>query len=89
METKVKALLGEHTAYIERTNLTSRQMNGRIVRKTTAGFGECRKITGHLDKSGVEIHGVDIAVACPVGQQLLRAVDRLEKQEVRDIRNAT
>ena len=33
-ETKVKALLGEHTAYIERTNLTSRQMNGRLVRKT-------------------------------------------------------
>lgn len=31
---KVKALLGEHTAYIERTNLTSRQMNGRLVRKT-------------------------------------------------------
>lgn len=28
------ALLGGHTAYIERTNLTSRQMNGRVVRKT-------------------------------------------------------
>lgn len=28
------ALLGGHTAYIERTNLTSRQMNGRMVRKT-------------------------------------------------------
>jgi hypothetical protein len=27
-------LLGKHTAYIERTNLTSRQMNGRLVRKT-------------------------------------------------------
>ncbi len=27
-------LLGGHTAYIERTNLTSRQMNGRLVRKT-------------------------------------------------------
>jgi len=27
-------LLGEHTAYVERTNLTSRQMNGRLVRKT-------------------------------------------------------
>lgn len=27
-------LLGGHTAYIERTNLTSRQMNGRVVRKT-------------------------------------------------------
>jgi hypothetical protein len=28
------ALLGGHTAYIERTNLTSRQMNGRLVRRT-------------------------------------------------------
>ncbi len=28
------ALLGGHTAYVERTNLTSRQMNGRLVRKT-------------------------------------------------------
>jgi hypothetical protein len=27
------ALLGGHTAYIERTHLTSRQMNGRVVRK--------------------------------------------------------
>ena len=31
---EVRELLGEHTAYIERTNLTSRQMNGRLVRKT-------------------------------------------------------
>src|SRR5258708_1258947 len=31
---KVKDVLGEHTAYVERTNLTSRQMNGRLVRKT-------------------------------------------------------
>jgi hypothetical protein len=31
---EVRRLLGEHTAYIERTNLTSRQMNGRLVRKT-------------------------------------------------------
>lgn len=31
---EVRALLGEHTAYVERTNLTSRQMNGRLVRKT-------------------------------------------------------
>lgn len=29
-----RELLGGHTAYIERTNLTSRQMNGRVVRKT-------------------------------------------------------
>lgn len=26
--------MGEHTAYVERTHLTSRQMNGRLVRKT-------------------------------------------------------
>jgi len=30
----VCALVGAHTAYVERTNLTSRQMNGRLVRKT-------------------------------------------------------
>jgi hypothetical protein len=30
---EVRALLGEHTAYVERTHLTSRQMNGRLVRK--------------------------------------------------------
>jgi hypothetical protein len=30
----VRKLLGEHTSYVERTNLTSRQMNGRLVRKT-------------------------------------------------------
>jgi hypothetical protein len=27
-------LLAEHTSYVERTNLTSRQMNGWLVRKT-------------------------------------------------------
>jgi hypothetical protein len=32
--TEVLELLGGHTAYVERTNLTSRQMNGRLVRKT-------------------------------------------------------
>jgi hypothetical protein len=31
---EVLALLGGHTAYVERTHLTSRQMNGRLVRKT-------------------------------------------------------
>jgi hypothetical protein len=31
---EARDLLGEHTAYVERTNLTSRQMNGRLVRKT-------------------------------------------------------
>jgi hypothetical protein len=28
------SLLGNHTCYVERTHLTSRQMNGRLVRKT-------------------------------------------------------
>ena len=28
---EVKKRVGEHTAYVERTNLTSRQMNGRLV----------------------------------------------------------
>lgn len=27
-------IMGTHTAYVERTHLTSRQMNGRLVRKT-------------------------------------------------------
>jgi hypothetical protein len=31
---EVCAHVGAHTAYVERTNLTSRQMNGRLVRKT-------------------------------------------------------
>jgi len=31
---EVPALMGFNTAYVERTNLTSRQMNGRMVRKT-------------------------------------------------------
>jgi hypothetical protein len=31
---EVTAVVGPHTAYVERTNLTSRQMNGRLVRKT-------------------------------------------------------
>lgn len=39
---KVKAMLGEHTAYVERTNLTSRQMNGRLVRKTLSFSKELR-----------------------------------------------
>jgi len=33
-EREVLKLLGESTSYIERTNLTSRHMNGRLVRKT-------------------------------------------------------
>jgi len=36
---EVLDVLGEHTAYVERTNLTSRQMNGRLVRKTLS-FGK-------------------------------------------------
>lgn len=31
---QVKQTLGAHTAYVERTHLTSRHMNGRLVRKT-------------------------------------------------------
>lgn len=39
---EVKKMLGEHTAYVERTNLTSRQMNGRLVRKTLSFSKELR-----------------------------------------------
>jgi len=31
---EVAAVVGAHTAYVARTKLTSRQMNGRLVRKT-------------------------------------------------------
>jgi hypothetical protein len=33
-EREVRKLLGESTSYVERTHLTSRHMNGRLVRKT-------------------------------------------------------
>ena len=36
------ALFGEHTAYVERTNLTTRHMTGRLVRKTL-GFSKKRE----------------------------------------------
>jgi len=39
---KVKNVLGEHTAYVERTHVTSRQMNGRLVRKTLSFSKELR-----------------------------------------------
>ena len=39
---EVKAFLGENTAYVERTHLTSRQMNGRLVRKTLSFSKELR-----------------------------------------------
>ena len=42
---EVKSVLGEHTAYVERTNLTSRQMNGRLVRKTLSFSKELRLLT--------------------------------------------
>jgi hypothetical protein len=38
----VVSRMGGHTAYIERTHLTSRQMNGRIVRKTLSFSKEVR-----------------------------------------------
>lgn len=33
-EQEVRRLLGQSTSYVERTHLTSRHMNGRLVRKT-------------------------------------------------------
>jgi hypothetical protein len=39
---EVKDKLGCHTAYVERTNLTSRTMNGRLVRKTLSFSKELR-----------------------------------------------
>lgn len=48
---EVKKVLGEHTAYVEITNLTSRQMNGRLVRKTLSFSKELRllKATSTLE----------------------------------------
>jgi len=40
---EVPELMGLNTAYVERTNLTSRQMNGRMVRKTLS-FSKDEKI---------------------------------------------
>jgi hypothetical protein len=34
VQDEVRDVVGAHTAYVERTNLTARQMNGRLVRKT-------------------------------------------------------
>ncbi len=39
---EVKKVLGEQTAYVERTHLTSRQMNGRLGRKTLSFSKELR-----------------------------------------------
>ncbi len=39
---EVQALRGAHTAYVERTHLTSRHMNGRLVRKTLSFSKELR-----------------------------------------------
>src|SRR5437588_1670686 len=41
-EDEIKAKLGCHTAYVERINLTSRNMNGRLVRKTLSFSKELR-----------------------------------------------
>ena len=40
---EVRNLMGLNTAYVERTNLTSRQMNGRMVRKALS-FSKDRKM---------------------------------------------
>jgi hypothetical protein len=48
---QVKEKIGCHTAYIERTNLTSRTMNGRLVRKTLSFSKDLRllKAAGTLE----------------------------------------
>ena len=38
-------MVGAHTSYVERTNLTSRQMNGRLVRKTLSFSKELEMLT--------------------------------------------
>ncbi len=39
-ERQVRELLGESTSYVERTHLTSRHMNGRLLRKTLGSSKE-------------------------------------------------
>ncbi len=39
---EVQATLGAHTASVERTNLTSRHLNGRLVRNTFSFSKELR-----------------------------------------------
>jgi hypothetical protein len=46
---EVKEKLGCHTAYVERTNLTSRTMNGRLVRKTLSFSKELRLLQAASD----------------------------------------
>jgi hypothetical protein len=41
---EVRELLGENTAYVERTHLTSRQMNARLVRKTLSFSKEMKML---------------------------------------------
>lgn len=41
---EVPGLMGLNTAYVERTNLTSRQMNGRMVRKTLSFSKELKML---------------------------------------------
>jgi hypothetical protein len=41
----VPEVVGAHTAYVERTNLTSRQMNGRLVRKTLSSSKQLDALT--------------------------------------------
>ena len=43
-EREVLELLGATTSYVERTNLTSRHMNGRLVRKTLGYSKELRML---------------------------------------------
>lgn len=45
------SVLGAHTAYVERTHLTSRQMNGRLVRKT---LSYSKQLQGLRDASAWE-----------------------------------
>ncbi|NBB86917.1 MAG: transposase [Bacteroidetes bacterium] len=48
---EVRALLGEHTAYIERTHLTMRHMNGRLTRK---GLGFSKALQMHRSAAAWE-----------------------------------
>jgi hypothetical protein len=50
-EEEVLELFDDHTAYVERTHLTMRQMNGRLIRK---GLGFSKELSMHRAAAGWE-----------------------------------
>jgi IS1 family transposase len=58
----VLELLGGSTSHVERTNLTSRHMNGRLVRKTLGYSKELRDARGVFDLGGRVVYDLGRAL---------------------------